>query len=459
MTSISSDRRARRGLPRGPHGLTPQEVAQSQRTRLLEAMTAAVAERGFTATPVSEVIARAGVSRKTFYVHFEDRRDCLIAAFQLAADRMLADARKAVQDADGQRSRLPAAIAALCETAAQGPDASRLQVAEIAGAGQSGLLLREQSILALGSLLREQLAPTSGAPAMGMMGMIAGGLRRVIDQRAADGELERPQALVRELVRWIRSYHPAPAALARLDGRLLGADSQRPPAPPMGGRAPGTLSTTSRRLAEAGRVSPSFTAHHQRERILDAVTNLSAQKGYVALTVDEIVALASVSLNTFYEHFRDKEDAFLVALEIGHMRGVAILQQALALEQDFDAGVRQAVGALLSFFLSEPSFTRLAAIEAPIATPQTIERARRHLTVYAQLLLEDAPRARRAPPIAAEAIAAALHEAAFSFAIRGVIRDLAIAQGYASYVVLAPFLGPGKALAGNSAAAGGRARS
>lgn len=456
--SISSDRRVRRGLPRGPHGLTPQEVAESQRTRLLEAMTEAVAERGYTATPVSEVIARAGVSRKTFYVHFEDRRDCLIAAFELAAGRMLANARRAVQDANGQRSRLPAAIAALCETAAQSPGASRLQVAEIAGAGQAGLLLREQSILALGGLLREQLTPASGAPAIGMIGMIAGGLRRVIDQRAADGELDRPESLVRELVRWIRSYDPAPAALAHLDGRLLDADSQRSQAPPIGGRAPGTLSITSRRLSDGGRVSPSFTAHNQRERILDAVANLSAQKGYVALTVDEIVALASVSLNTFYEHFQDKEDAFLVALELGHMRAAAILEQALALGQGFDASVRQGVGALLGFFLSEPAFTRLAAIEAPVATRQTGERARHHLAVYAQLLLADAPRARRAPPIAAEAIAAALHEAAFTFAIRGVIRDLAVAQSYASYVVLAPFLGPGKALAGKAAAGNGRAR-
>jgi AcrR family transcriptional regulator len=457
--SISSGSRVRRGLPRGPHGLSPQEVAESQRTRLLEAMTDAAAERGYTATPVSEVIARAGVSRKTFYVHFEDRRDCLIAAFRLAADRMLENSQRAVQDADGQRSRLPAAIAALCETAAQNPGASRLQVAEIACAGQAGLLLREQSILALGALLREQLSPASGAPAIGMMGMIAGGLRRVIDQRAADGELERPQALVRELGRWIRSYHPAPAALARLDGRPLGADSQRLQAPPMGGRAPGTLSISSRRLSDMGRVSPSFTAHNQRERILDAVTNLSARKGYVALTVDEIVAFASVSLNTFYENFKDKEDAFLVALELGHMRAVAILEHALAFEPGFDASVRQGVGALLGFFASEPAFTRLAAIEAPIATRQTGERARRHLAAYAQLLLEDAPRARRAPPIAAEAIAAALHEAAFSFAIRGVIRDPAIAQSYASYVALAPFLGPGKALAGKSAAVNGRARS
>src|ERR1700739_1664107 len=87
--SVSSSSRGRRGLPRGPHGLTPSEVARSQRERLLAAMTDAVAELGYTATPVSEVIERAGVSRKTFYVHFRDRRDCLVAAYEQAAARML----------------------------------------------------------------------------------------------------------------------------------------------------------------------------------------------------------------------------------------------------------------------------------------------------------------------------------------------------------------------------------
>ena len=133
--SISSSSRGRRGLPRGPHGLTPSEVARSQRERLIAAMTEAVVELGYTATPVSEVIERAGVSRKTFYVHFRDRRECLIAAYELGAGRTLELLGAAATREMAKRSRLPAMISALCKAAAEDPGSCHLQVIDIAAAG------------------------------------------------------------------------------------------------------------------------------------------------------------------------------------------------------------------------------------------------------------------------------------------------------------------------------------
>lgn len=411
-------------------------------------MTAAGAELGYTNTPVSEIIERAGVSRKTFYVHFHDRRECLIAAYELAAARTLETVDAAVRDSEPGQARLFAVISALCQTAAQSPASCHLQVTEIAAAGQSALLAREDLILSLGKALREGLGPSGNAPSLTMMGLIGGGLLRVIQQRARTGKLGDPRPLAKELARWAASYHPAPAAIARADGRAsLTGCTALDHAIAIGGRAPGTLSLSPRRLPEGARgVSTSFTAHNQRERILDAVTNICAEKGYVGLTIDEVAATAGISLNTFYEHFKDKEDAFLVAQELGHLRGTAILEQATSRAGSWDAGVRDGISALLGFFFSERAFARLAAIEAPIASPHTAERAAIHLSAYAQLLLDGAPRSRKPPPIASEAIAAALHAAVFAYAVHGVIRDLTRAQSYASYLVLAPFLGPNKVL-------------
>jgi AcrR family transcriptional regulator len=407
-------------------------------------MTDAVAERGYTATPVAEVITRAGVSRKTFYVHFHDRRDCLMAAHSLVAEQTLASAAASARSST-DRNRLQATIAALCASAIEQPGGSRLQVAEIAAAGQAGLLVREQNVLELGKLLQSGLSPAASAPIDALMSTIAGGLMRVIDEQANGGKVQSPQALATELTRWTRSYYPTPRALAQVDGPFLGAEALRADRTPIGGRAPGTLSQLPRRLPDGGRgVSPSFTAHSQRERILDAVANISASRGYVALTVDDIVALAGVSLNTFYEHFKDKEDAFLVAHELGHMRGIAILGQALSSAQSWEAGVREGIGALLGFFFSEPSFARLAVVEAPIATPHTAVRMRHQLANYSRLLLSGAPRSRKPPEIADQAIAAALHEAVFGFAVRGAIHHPGKAHSHATYLVLAPFLGPRK---------------
>lgn len=443
--STSNGSSGRRGLPRGPHGLTPDEVARNQRERLIAAMTEAVGDIGYSSTHVAEVIQRAGVSRKTFYVHFEDRRDCLMAAYETAAAETLRSVQEAAGRKQAARSRLPATIAAICDAAASSPSSYRLQVSEIAAGGRSALLAREQLIAALAQLMRDGLSPSAQAPPMTLMELISDGLLRVIERRVLDGELDDPERLADELARWARSYHPAPVAIFDGHGRLAGDPLPSRPMP-IGGRAPGTLSLSSRRASDGGRgVSTSFTAHNQRERILDAVANLCAANGYVALTVDEVVSAAGVSLNTFYEHFDDKDDALLVAHELGHMRGTSVLQQALDHGQSWELAVRNGIAALLDFFSSEPAFARVAAIDAPIASRQVAERSYAYLSIYADLLLDGAPRSRRPPAVAGEAIAASLHAAVFAYAVHGLPQNLAMAYNHATYLVLAPFLGPQKA--------------
>lgn len=75
-----------RPLPRGPHKLSRDEVTRSQRERLLQAATDAVAELGYVKATVADIIARAGVSRATFYELFRDKQDCFLAAYRANAD-------------------------------------------------------------------------------------------------------------------------------------------------------------------------------------------------------------------------------------------------------------------------------------------------------------------------------------------------------------------------------------
>src|SRR5436305_4647797 len=78
-----------RQLPRGPHRLAREVVLASQRGRLLDAMAEVVADRGYAASTVADVIARAGVSRKTFYEHFRDKEGCFLAAYDVGVDLLL----------------------------------------------------------------------------------------------------------------------------------------------------------------------------------------------------------------------------------------------------------------------------------------------------------------------------------------------------------------------------------
>jgi AcrR family transcriptional regulator len=76
-------------LPRGRHKLSAETVRASQRERLLRAMLESVAERGYAATTVPQVVAAARVSRNSFYELFEDKTDCFLALLDQAADEML----------------------------------------------------------------------------------------------------------------------------------------------------------------------------------------------------------------------------------------------------------------------------------------------------------------------------------------------------------------------------------
>src|SRR4029453_19422645 len=80
-------------LPPARHRLSRIEVAESQRHRLMLAMTNEVAERGYVTTSVARVTTRAGVSRESFYQQFGSKLDCFLACFDAAADRLFGPLR------------------------------------------------------------------------------------------------------------------------------------------------------------------------------------------------------------------------------------------------------------------------------------------------------------------------------------------------------------------------------
>src|SRR5262249_34919333 len=62
--------------------LPADEVARNQRERLFAALVAVVAEKGYEATRVEDLLELSGVSRSAFYAHFKDKEECLLAALR-----------------------------------------------------------------------------------------------------------------------------------------------------------------------------------------------------------------------------------------------------------------------------------------------------------------------------------------------------------------------------------------
>ena len=130
-------------IPAGRHSLTADEVAISQIARLVRAMAECVAERGYAHTTVAHVVARAGVSRKTFYEHFADKEACFLAAYDVCAQileaRILAAAGADPADLEGAlRERLTAYFEGLADERLL----ARAFLVEVQGAGPAALARR-----------------------------------------------------------------------------------------------------------------------------------------------------------------------------------------------------------------------------------------------------------------------------------------------------------------------------
>ncbi len=125
-------------LPAGRHALSRDEVAASQLARLVRAMAEAVAEKGYAATTVADVVARAGVSRKTFYEHFADKEACLLAAYDACAVVFEQRLVEAVGAGD-LRTQLRALVAAYFDGLAEEPAFARTFIVEVLAAGPAAL--------------------------------------------------------------------------------------------------------------------------------------------------------------------------------------------------------------------------------------------------------------------------------------------------------------------------------
>jgi AcrR family transcriptional regulator/DNA-binding MarR family transcriptional regulator len=121
-------------------GHTPRgagdQVEDIQRARIVSAMVEVASEVGYIGAAVAPVVARAGVSRRTFYELFDGREDCFLAAFEWGTRQ----ARSVVLEAYGSqrswRDRVRHALAALLVFLDSEPALARACVIEALGAGK-----------------------------------------------------------------------------------------------------------------------------------------------------------------------------------------------------------------------------------------------------------------------------------------------------------------------------------
>jgi AcrR family transcriptional regulator len=150
------------GVGRETSGVGREKVSEIQRARILAAMTEVASERGAANVTVAHVVARSGVSRRTFYELFDDREACFLAAFDDATAQIAARVISAYEHERSWRDRIRAALAELLDFLEEEPEVGRLCIVESLAAGPRALGRRARVIQIVKGALEEGRAETKG---------------------------------------------------------------------------------------------------------------------------------------------------------------------------------------------------------------------------------------------------------------------------------------------------------
>jgi AcrR family transcriptional regulator len=183
---------------------SPTMGRATQRERLLHGIAETVAQRGYAATPVAEVLKTAGVSRRTFYEQFADKEDCFLAAYdaivRLCTERMVAGYHAGATWEDG----IALAYDALLGTLAAEPEFAHLGVVEVLAAGPRALARREAALRRFARFIdftRERAEATATPPTL-VGQAIVGGIHELVYSRIVRGEATQLPQLTDELLHY-----------------------------------------------------------------------------------------------------------------------------------------------------------------------------------------------------------------------------------------------------------------
>lgn len=112
------------------------------RARLIDAIAAAVMEKGYAQVTIADVVGQARVSKRTFYEHFADKEACFLAAYGAISDQLLTRIAEAALAQTDLEARLQAATQAYVDMLEERPAITRTFLLEIQAAGEKALRLR-----------------------------------------------------------------------------------------------------------------------------------------------------------------------------------------------------------------------------------------------------------------------------------------------------------------------------
>lgn len=191
-----------------------------------------------------------------------------------------------------------------------------------------------------------------------------------------------------------------------------------------------------------------------RRRILDALVRTVALQGYDRTTIEHVLHLAKVPEPVFAEHFEDKQDCLLAALDELIARIECTILARIDGSTDWSERVRLGLQALLAALAEHPDDTRVVLVECLSAGEPAIARLSSAVASFVPMLEEGRSAALSAalstdhlPPQASEAVAGGIAAILHRRVLEGRTAELPALLGDLLYFALMPYLGHDHALA------------
>lgn len=367
-------------LSPGP-GRRASEVAAHQRARLHGAMAELSADQGYRAVTIRALTKRAGVSTRAFYIHFADKEECLLGAYEQIVRRTAKRVAHAQSGEPDWRKRLRLAFHAFVREVDRDPRAANLALVEIYAAGANGFARTQRAEAMFESMLAESFVRSSPELAMpqSLVRGIVAGVTRVTRARVLAGDRRELLALGDELTDWTLCYYSdAVGLLPELDQSVNTWES---------------AATTPAASADAQETA---LLNGDRALIISAIVRLAATSSYEELTVQEICNAAGVSRKTFDSHFASVEDCFVTAVRGEAVRTFEQLISFRGADTDWESsdvehwakGVHQRMLDFCAQLRTNSSFARLCLGSFSTPGSVTIRCGERLLETIEDALLE-----------------------------------------------------------------------
>ena len=172
--------------------VTTTELAAGFRRRLLDGMAAAIRRGGYAETTVADIVREARTSRRTFYAHFADRQECLMALLHESNAKTIARIEQAVDPHAPWETQVRQAIEAWIAAVQADPPITLAWIREVPALGTSACRLQRETMDAFVVLI-QRLTDTHELRTAGVLPptpqaaiVLLGGLRELIATTVED---------------------------------------------------------------------------------------------------------------------------------------------------------------------------------------------------------------------------------------------------------------------------------